>query len=272
MNKSSQKPLLPEKDLPRTFRRSQPVVIPQTGYLKYTEDELVEKFTPMVIKWVHRLAYHPSLKQEIEDFRNIGLTALIKAKRNFNPTLGVPFEPYCSRRIRGSILDAIRKKFSGSRTVGAKMRKIEQTIYELTGNLERPPTEAEIADHLNLKINQYRELLDQVQKRVYISFNDQWARVDVDESIEEKLDEKQPDPCVEAGNHDLQDLIRARLANMNPKQQKVIAFYYYEGLRFRDIAEIMEITESRVCQIHTEAVLSLRSFIRRIETTGAKII
>ena len=160
----------------------------------------------------------------------------------------------------------------GSRTMGAKVRKIEQAVYELTGNLDRQPTEAEIADHLNLKIKQYRELLDQVQKRVYISFNDQWARVAADESIEEKLDDKQPDPSIEAGNRDLQDLIRARLANMNPKQQKVIAFYYYEGLRFRDIAEIMEITESRVCQIHTEAVLSLRSFIKRIETTGAKII
>ena len=272
MNKSQQKTLLPESDLPLSFRRSQPVAMPQKGYLEYTESELVEKFTPMVIKWVHRLAYHPSLKQEIEDLRNIGFTALIKAKRNFNPTLGVPFEAYCSRRIRGSILDAIRKRFSGSRTMAAKMRKIEQAVYELTGNLDRQPTEAEIAEHLNLKLNQYRELLDQVQKRAYISFNDQWARVVADESIEEKLDDKQPDPSIEAGNRDLQDLIRARLANMNPKQQKVIAFYYYEGLRFRDIAEIMEITESRVCQIHTEAVLSLRSFIKRIETTGAKII
>ena len=152
------------------------------------------------------------------------------------------------------------------------MRKIEQAIYELSGNLERPPTEAEIADHLSLDVSKYRELLDQVQKRVYISFNDHWARVDSDEAIEQTLDEKQPDPSVVAGNHDLQELIRQRLASMNPKQQKVIAFYYYEGLRFRDIAEIMKISESRVCQIHTEAVLSLRSFIRRIETTGAKSI
>ena len=272
MRKTTQKPVIPEKDLPPSFRRAQPVVLPQKGYTEHTESELVEKFTPMVIKWVHRLAYHPSLKQEIEDFRNIGLTALIMAKRNFNPTLGVPFEAYCSRRIRGSILDAIRKKFSGSRTIAAKMRKIEQAIHELTGNLERPPTEEEIANHLSLKVSDYRELLDQVQKRVYISFNDQWAKVDTDETIEQKLDEKQPDPSVAAGNHDLQELIRKRLASMNPKQQKVIAFYYYEGLRFRDIAEIMNVTESRVCQIHTEAVLSLRSFIRRIETTGAKRI
>lgn len=272
MRKTRQKPVIPEKELPPSFRRARPVVLPQKGYLEHTENELVEKFTPMVVKWVHRLAYHPSLKEEIDDFRNIGLTALIMAKRNFNPALGVPFEAYCSRRIRGSILDAIRKKFSGSRTMGAKMRKIEQAIYELSGNLERPPTESEIADHMNLELNKYRELLDQVQRHVYISFNDQWAKVDSDEAIEKKLDERQPDPSVVAGNHDLQELIRKRLTSMNPKQQKVIAFYYYEGLRFRDIAEIMNITESRVCQIHTEAVLSLRSFIKRIETTGAKNI
>ncbi len=272
MRKTAHKPMIPKKELPPSFRRAQPVVLPQKGYTEHTENELVEKFTPMVIKWVHRLAYHPSLKQEIEDFRNIGLTALIMAKRNFNPALGVPFEAYCSRRIRGSILDAIRKKFSGSRTMAAKTRKVEQAIYELSGNLQRPPTESEIADHMSLEVTEYRELLDQVQKRIYISFNDHWARVDSDEAIEQKLDEKQPDPSVVAGNHDLQDLIRKRLASMNPKQQKVIAFYYYEGLRFRDIAEIMKITESRVCQIHTEAVLSLRSFIRRIETTGAKSI
>ncbi len=270
MSKSPQSHIIPEKDLPPSFRGAQPVVIPESGYQAHTESELVEKFTPMVVKWVHRLAYHPSLKQEIEDFRNIGLTALIKAKRNFNPTLGVPFEAYCSRRIRGSILDAIRKKFSGSRTMAAKMRKIEQAIYELTGNLERPPTEEEIAEHLSLKLNEYRELLDQVQKRVYISFNDQWARIESDEAIEEKLDEKQLDPSAEASNRDLQELVRRRLTEMNPKQQKVIAFYYYEGLRLRDIAEIMNITESRVCQIHTEAVITLRSFIKRIETTGTK--
>ena len=272
MSKASQKQIIPEENLPPSFRRAKPVVLPQKGYNEHTESQLVEKFTPMVVKWVHRLAYHPSLKGEIEDFRNIGLTALIMAKRNFNPTLGVPFEAYCSRRIRGSILDAIRKRFSGSRTIAARMRKIEQAIYELSGNLERPPTESEIANHLSIKVEDYRELLDQVQRHVYISFNDQWAKVDSDEAIEQKLDEKQPDPSIVAGNLDLQDLIRKRLTSMNPRQQKVIAFYYYEGLRFRDIAEIMNITESRVCQIHTEAVLSLRSFIRRIETTGMKRI
>ena len=239
---------------------------PDRGWLGVVDSSAAEDCPP------DSMGLTKCTEEEIEDFRNIGLTALIMAKRNFNPTLGVPFEAYCSRRIRGSILDAIRKRFSGSRTIAAKMRKIEQAIYELSGNLERPPTESEIANHLSIKVDDYRELLDQVQKHVYISFNDQWAKVDSDEAIEQKLDEKQPDPSIVAGNHDLQDLIRKRLTSMNPRQQKVIAFYYYEGLRFRDIAEIMNITESRVCQIHTEAVLSLRSFIRRIETTGMKRI
>ena len=117
-------------------------------------------------------------------------------------------------------------------------------------------------------MDNYRELLDQVQKGVYISFNDQWASIETDEGIQEKPDEKQPDPSVEAGRHDLQEQVRVRLAKMNVKQQKVIAFYYFEGLRFKDIAEIMSITESRVCQIHTEAVLSLRGHIKRIEKQG----
>ena len=91
---------------------------------------------------------------------------------------------------------------------------------------------------------------------------------DVDEGIQEKPDEMQPDPSVEAGRHDLQEQVRMRLAKMNAKQQKVIAFYYFEGLRFKDIAEVMSISESRVCQIHTEAVLSLRGHIKRIEKPG----
>ena len=262
------KPIIPEEKLPPSFRRAKPVVLPQKGYNEYSESELVDQFTPMVIKWVHRLAYHPSLKQEMDDLRNIGLTALIKAKRNFKPELKVPFVAYCSTRIRGAILDAIRKRFAGSRTIGAKLRKVENAIYELSGNLDRPPTEEEIADHLRLSLDNYRELLDQVQKGVYISFNDQWASIETDEGIQEKPDEKQPDPSVEAGRHDLQEQVRERLAKMNVKQQKVISFYYFEGLRFKDIAEIMSITESRVCQIHTEAVLSLRGHIKRIEKQG----
>ena len=263
-------PLIPEEKLPPSFRRAKPVVLPEKGYYEYSESELVNQFTPMVIKWVHRLAYHPSLKQETDDLRNIGLTALIKAKRNFKSELKVPFAAYCSTRIRGAILDAIRKRFAGSRTLAAKLRKIENAIYELSGNLDRPPTEEEIADHLSLKIDTYRELLDQVQKGVYISFSDQWASIEADETIQEKPDEKQPDPSVEAGMHDLQEQIRMRLAKMNIKQQKVIAFYYFEGLRFKDIADIMSISESRVCQIHTEAVLSLRGHIKRIEKLGTK--
>ena len=261
----NKKTVIPAEKLPPSFRKAKPVVLPRKGYNEYSESELVNQFTPMVIKWVHRLAYHPSLKQEMDDLRNIGLTALIKAKRNFKPELKVPFEAYCSTRIRGAILDAIRKRFAGSRTLGAKLRKIENAIYELSGNLDRPPTEEEIADHLSLKVDAYRELLDQVQKGVYISFNDQWASIEADEGIQERPDERQPDPSVEAGRHDLQEQIRVRLAKMNPKQQKVIAFYYFEGLRFKDIAEIMSVSESRICQIHTEAVLSLRGHINRIE-------
>ena len=94
------KPIIPAEKLPPSFRRAKPVVLPQKGYNEYSESELVDQFTPMVIKWVHRLAYHPSLKQEMDDLRNIGLTALIKAKRNFKPELKVPFVAYCSTRIR----------------------------------------------------------------------------------------------------------------------------------------------------------------------------
>ena len=154
----------------------------------------------MVIKWVHRLAYHPSLKQEMDDLRNIGLTALIKAKRNFKPELKVPFVAYCSTRIRGAILDAIRKRFAGSRTIGAKLRKVEIAIYELSGNLDRPPTEEEVADHLSLSVDNYRELLDQVQKGVYISFNDQWASIETDEGIQEKPDENNRTPVSRRGD------------------------------------------------------------------------
>ena len=100
------KPIITEEKLPPSFRRAKPVVLPQKGYNDYSESELVDQFTPMVIKWVHRLAYHHSLKQEMDDLRNIGLTALIKAKRNFKPELKVPFVAYCSTRIRGAILDA----------------------------------------------------------------------------------------------------------------------------------------------------------------------
>ena len=162
------KPIIPEEKLPPSFRRAKPVVLPQKGYNDYSESELVDQFTPMVIKWVHRLAYHPSLKQEMDDLRNIGLTALIKAKRNFKPELKVPFVAYCSTRIRGAILDAIRKRFAGSRTIGAKLRKVENAIYELSGNLDRPPTEEEVADHLSLSVDNYRNYLTKF-KRVFTS-------------------------------------------------------------------------------------------------------
>lgn len=269
-SKTTAKRTIPKEELPPSFRKNKPVVLPHSGgYQECSESELVEKFAPMVLKWVYRLAYHSSLYDELDDLRNIGLTALIKAKRNFKPELGVPFEAYCSTRIRGAILDGIRKRFPGSRSISIKLKRIESAVQEASEKLGHHPSEKEIASHLDLTLGEYHELLSEVHGGIYVSLNGQWASANDYEQLEnQQRDDSQPDPSIEAGRLELQEIIRKKLLEMSKPQQQVLSLYYFEGLRFKDIAEILKVSESRICQIHTEAVLILRSYLNRVEKIG----
>ena len=240
----------------------------RAGIKDYSEDEQVAKYTPLVLKMVHRIAPITRAVVDFEDLKSVAYFALVQAARSFNPDIGVAFEVYCRPRVRGAIIDELRKNSTVTRSVYSKWKKLERTIQELEDKLSRPPEEVEVAAVLGITVDEYRQLLDDLRLVSYVSLDEiSSGESDSGEFMPFQLEDiNQVDPAGQACAQDLQDLIRHRLSQMTPQQKKVLTLYYYEGLRLKDIASLLKLTESRICQIHTEAILSLRAFLDRKES------
>lgn len=244
-----------------------------SGIKGFSEEELVLKYAPLVLKMVHRIAPIVRSVVDFDDLKNVGYMALVQAARSFDPDLGVAFEVYCKHRVRGAILDELRRNSPVTRTVYSKWKKLERTIQNEEDKLGRAPTEAEIATALGTTVNGYRELLDQLRLVAYVSLDEISSQEsDAGEFTPFQLaDLHQVDPAGQVSARDLQELVRARVLQMNPQQKKILTLYYYEGLRFKDIAALLKVSESRICQIHTEAIMVLRAFLDREQSLVNKL-
>lgn len=236
-----------------------------TGVKGYSEDELVLKYAPLVLKMVHRIAPIVRSVVDFDDLKNVGFLALVQAARAFDSEVGVAFEVYCKHRVRGAILDELRRNSPVTRTVYSKWKKLERVIQDQEDKLGRAPTEAEVSEALGITINGYRELLDELRLVAYVSLDEISSQESDggDFTPFQLADLHQVDPAGQATAKDLQELIRDRILQMNPQHRKILTLYYYEGLRFKDIALLLSVSESRICQIHTEAVMVLRAFLDR---------
>lgn len=246
----------------------------QRGAIKdYTEDELVIKYAPLVIKMVHRIAPVMHAVVDFEDLKSVAYFALVQSARSFDPDLGVAFEVYCKHRIRGAILDELRRNSTVTRTTYSKWKKLERAIQDLEDKLGKPPSEVEIAAALDISVPDYRELLDELRLITYVSLDEiSGHEGDGSDFIPFQLEDlHQVDPANQACSRDLQQLVRNRILQMSPQHKKILTLYYYEGLRLKDIAILLKVSESRICQIHTEAILALRAFLDREEKFANKV-
>lgn len=233
------------------------------GIKELSEEDLVHKYAPLVLKMVHRIAPITRSVVDFDDLKNVGYFALVQAARAFDPEMGVAFEVYCKHRVRGAILDELRKNSPVTRGAYSKWKKLERAIQELEEKLSRTPTEAETAGSLGISINEYRQLLDDLRLVSYVSLDEISSQSSEGNDFTpfQLEDLHQQDPASQASTRDLQEIIREHILEMSPQQKKVLTLYYYEGLRLKDIALLLNVSESRICQVHTESILLLRAFL-----------
>ena len=232
-----------------------------------TEDEILANYPPVISQMVYRFAPLVKVTVDIDDLKNIASLALIQASHGFDPAAGMSFEGYARMRIRGAILDEIRKSQPLSRTVYSRRKELENTIETLRIELNRQPEEDEIASRMGVRVEEYRAVLDDLKPVIFVPLH---QIMEGDDELAPNQDQytadiTQEDPSESMGRRELHVLIRDRIKQLNRKQQQVLLLFHYEGLRMKDVAELMGISESRVCQINTEAVLSLRSYLQRQE-------
>jgi RNA polymerase sigma factor for flagellar operon FliA len=200
---------------------------------------------------------------DVDDLYSVGLLGLIQAQRRFDPTHGVTFAAYAAMRVRGAVLDELRRVDWMSRTLRIKAKKLTDVISAFEQRVGRPATEAEIADELGITSEEYSILLDEVRPLSYVEL-DALAGDDEDSSLHEVIaDENQPNARDIALKQELIKLVVERLQVLPGMQRKILAMYYFENLRLSEIAKVFGVTESRICQIHTQAVLGLKAYIRK---------
>lgn len=197
---------------------------------------------------------------EVDDVVNECIIALIGAIDTFDESKNVKFETYASIRIKGAVIDFIRKQDFIPRSVRGFSKEFEATYSRLYARLDREPTTDELAAEMNLPVEKYRKLLGEAASAATLSF-------------EELLYENNlelPDECEGEVWHAERKLVQSELASqiakalesLRDREKQVVTLYYYEKLKFSDIAKVLSVTESRVCQIHTKAITKMRLYLK----------
>ena len=237
-----------------------------------TENALVQKYLPLVSSVVARLAMTLPESVDQNDLYSAGLVGLLQALRNYDPTCGASFETHARTRVRGAMLDELRRMDWVPRSIHEKARKIQNAMSALEQELGAVPTEEQMAKALNLSAAEYNSLLYEIRPAAFVCLDAVNSSEDEEGgSLYEVItDPGEESPMEKVSQHELKRLIFERLKELPETQRKVLALYYGEDMHLREIAEVFGLTESRICQIHSQAILSIRAYVQRFEAGLAK--
>jgi len=225
-------------------------------------DQLIVHYSPLVKYVAGRVAVGLPQNVEHADLVSYGMFGLIDAIDKFDPDRGFKFETYAISRIKGAILDELRSIDWVPRSVRAKARSLERSYAKLEAELARPPTDSELAEDLELTEEQLQTLLTQISfvgmaalDEVLAMGGERGEAITLGDTIADSGEGPMGTFEVEETRH----LLAATINRLPEREKLVLTLYYYEGLTLAEIGGVLGVTESRVCQIHTKAVLHLRS-------------
>jgi RNA polymerase sigma factor for flagellar operon FliA len=225
-------------------------------------DELITTYAPLVRFVVSRLGIPPSCVLDADDLLSCGTIGLINAIDRYDPARGSRFESFASARIRGAVIDHLRSLNWLPRTAMARIRQIEYAIANLEQRLGRPPVEEEIAAEAHVSPERYRQMLQEAST-IVLSLDAPLGPLTQEEgptSLADLLeDEHSPEPDAQVEMQELIELLRVALDGLPERERLLLALYYREELTMKEISKIMNVSESRICQLHIQAILRLRN-------------
>ncbi|MGH2741503.1 MAG: FliA/WhiG family RNA polymerase sigma factor, partial [Thermoleophilaceae bacterium] len=200
---------------------------------------------------------------EEADLISYGLLGLIGAIERFDPDREIKFETFAITRIKGSVIDELRSLDWVPRSVRTKARQIEKMNAKLEHRLHRAPTDQEMASALDVSVDEFQESLVRISNSSVVALDELWTVSDSSGDQVSLLDTIQDpaavDPALEMDTTEMKDRLADAIARLPEREKLVVALYYYENLTLREIGEVLGVTESRVSQLHTKAVLRLKS-------------
>lgn len=234
-----------------------------------SREQLIHQYAHLVKITAGRIVAHLPSGLEWDDVYSCGVIGLIKAVDQFDPTRNVKFETYAIALIRGAILEMLRSEDWVPRSVRDKLKTLDRAIFALEVELGRPPTENEISETLQITVDDYRHMLVDAARANIFSIESILVQNDEEEQI-------LVGECLASGEDILKEVEdRARLRSLThaierlPERERlVISLYYYEGLTFKEIGQVMNISESRVYQLHAQAIARMRAYLIDWETAA----
>jgi len=224
-------------------------------------ERLILQYAPLVKYVASRVATGLPASVDQADLVSYGMFGLIDALQKFEPVRGNKFETYAIPRIRGAIIDELRAMDWVPRSVRFKQREIEKALADLESMLKRQPTERELAERLGMSMQELHEVITQISF-VSVLALDETVSVGADRgekvSLVDTLADKGFDPSTGVESQETRGLLAAAINELSEREKIVVTLYYFEGLTLAEIGDILGVTESRVCQIHTKAVGVLR--------------
>lgn len=232
------------------------------------QEQMVLQYAPLIKYIASRLALRLPSHISLDDLISSGIIGLIDAIHKFDPTKNISFKTYAEFRIKGAILDELRSLDWIPRSVRKKSHVLEKAYAELERNLGRPAEPEEVCDVLGLELEEFYQLLDETKTVSLVELEGVWRSVrngpDLPDSElpEILLDESVRDPFISLHFSELQDIMVRAIDALPDKEKLLISLYYYEELTMKEIGQIMGYTESRISQLHTQAMVRLKGRLR----------
>jgi RNA polymerase sigma factor for flagellar operon FliA len=232
------------------------------------KEQIVLEHTALIRYIVNRIAVRLPSHIDLDDLTNTGVIGLMDAIEKYDPEKNCKFKTYAEFRIKGAILDQLRSLDWVPRSVRQKSRKLEKAYSEVEQRLGRSANEDEVADSLGLQLDKFHELINQVRGISLVNLEEiRGTNADGDRAgtfADIVEDVQSENPFATFKLNETKNVIASTIATLPEKERLVVSLYYYEDLNMKDIGGILGITESRVCQIHTKAVLRLRAKLKAL--------
>lgn len=235
-----------------------------------TRETFILEYAPLVKYVAGRVAVSTPPNIEFDDLVSYGILGLIDAIEKYDPSQGIEFKAYAATRIKGSILDELRHMDWVPRSVRKRAREIERAYMELEHRLSRPATDDELADYLGVDESELSHLFLEASCVSLISMDETWTiegddEIVVTDTLRGPASET-PDAILERG--EAKKLLIAAIERLPQREREVIALYYYEELTLKEIGEVLGVSESRISQMHTKAILRLRGYLSRMRAVA----
>lgn len=226
-----------------------------------SREQYVVQYAPLVKRIAHHMAARLPSSVEVDDLIQAGLIGLLDAVGHYDQSQGAQFETYATQRIRGAMLDELREADWAPRSVRKSMRTIEAAIRKLEQKLGRQPSEQELANEMKVPLAEFQQMLQDARGHQLVYYEDYQAEGD-DDFFERHSADQRPGPLGQIENGDFRAALVEAIKVLPEREQLLMSLYYEEELNLKEIGAVLGVTESRVSQLHSQAVARLRGRLK----------